>query len=97
LDFPPLGRRASCLPGIVLPKLTTLCQPGAEGGDPDHLVPGVEAHDDDAAGLGRVAVDGIGLGPHDLAAGADEEELLILLGDLLDRGDVAGLLALRGR
>ena len=44
--------------------------------------------------LRRVAVDGVGLGPDDLAAGADEEQLLVLLGDLLDRGDVAGLAAL---
>ena len=44
--------------------------------------------------LRRVAVDRVGLGPDDLAAGADEEELLVLLGDLLDGGDVAGLATL---
>ena len=53
-----------------------------------------QAHDDDAAGARRVAVDRVGLGPDDLAAGADEEQLLVLLGDLLDGGDVAGLAAL---
>ena len=44
----------------------------------------------------RVAVDRVRLGPDDLAAGADEEQLLVRLGDLLDRGDVAGLAALEG-
>ena len=72
-----------------------MCQPGPERGDADDLVPGVEAHDDDAAGPGRVAVDGVRLGPDHLAAGADEEQLLVLLGDLLDGGHVAGLLALQ--
>ena len=36
------------------------------------------------------------VGPDDLAAGADQEQLLVLLGHLLDGGDVAGLLALEG-
>ena len=34
------------------------------------------------------------VGPDDLAAGADEDELLVLLGHLLDRGDVPGLATL---
>ena len=44
--------------------------------------------------LRRVAVDRVGLGADDLAAGADQDELLVRLGDLLDRGDVAGLATL---
>ena len=45
---------------------------------------------------GRVAVDRVRLGPDDLAAGRDQEQLLVLLGDLLDGRDDAGLLALEG-
>ena len=41
-----------------------------------------------------VAVDAVRLGPDDLAAGADEQQLLVALGDLLDGGDGAGLAAL---
>ena len=47
------------------------------------------------AGRRRIAVDGVGLGADDLAAGGDEEELLVLVGDLLDGGHVAGLAALQ--
>ena len=71
-----------------------LRQPGAEGGDAHDPVALVEAHDDHAAGARRVAVDRVRLGPDDLAAGADQQQLLVGLGDLLDGGDVAGLAAL---
>jgi hypothetical protein len=52
-----------------------------------------EAHDDHATRLRGVAVDRVRLGADDLATLGDEDQLLVLLGDLLDGGDRAGLLA----
>jgi len=73
-----------------------LCQPGPECGDAHDPVAGVQSHDDHAAGSGRIAVDGVRLGPDHLAPGADEKQLLVLLRDLLDGRHVARLPALEG-
>ena len=78
----------------IVAHAVLLRKSGAERGDGDDAVAFGETHDDDAAGARRVAVDRVGFGPDDLTAGADEQELLVLLGDLLDGGQVPGLAAL---
>src|SRR6185369_16703600 len=79
---------------VIVTDGVALRQPGPERRDRDDAVALVHPHRDDAAGLGVLAVDRRDVGPDDLAAGADQEELLVLLRDLLDGRDVAGLLAL---
>src|SRR6185369_5403444 len=77
--------------GVIVTDGVAVCQPGAERGDRHDAIALGEAHDDHAAGVRRVAVDRVRLGPDHLAAGADQEELLVLLGDLLDGRDEARL------
>src|SRR5213080_4130650 len=67
---------------------------GPEDGNSGNFVAIVEAHDDHAACARAVAVDALDVRAHDLAALADEQELLIVLIDELDGGDAAGLRAL---
>src|ERR1035437_9738264 len=71
-----------------------LRQSGSESSDANDLVVAIEPHDDDAAGLRRVAVDSVGVRPNHLSVGTDQQQLLVLLGDLLDGGHLSGLLAL---
>src|ERR1700690_510944 len=69
---------------VIVAHRPLLRQPRPEDGDAGHRVPFVQAHHDDTAGGAAVAVDGLHVGAHDLAPGADEEQLLIVLGDELD-------------
>src|SRR5262245_17091992 len=82
--------------GVIVTDASAVCQPGPERGDRHDPVALGEPHDDHAAGAGRIAVDRVGLGPDDLAARRDQQELLVLLGHLLDGRHHAGLLALQG-
>src|SRR5262245_10555481 len=82
--------------GVIVTDGVTVCQSGPERRDRHDAVAFREPHHDYAAGARRVAVDRIRVGPDDLAAGRNEQELLVFLGDLLDRRDDAGLLALEG-
>ena len=99
---PPPRRTPSCerriapgarprLGAVIVAHASPLRQPFAEGGDADHPIALVEAHRDDAARTRRVAVDRVRLRPHDLAGGADEEQLIVGLGHLLDGGDTPRL------
>src|SRR4051812_26469942 len=79
---------------VIVAHAVLLRKSGAEGRDGHDPIAFGEAHDDHAAGVRRVAVDRVGLGPDDLAVGRDEEQFLVLIGDLLDRRDITGLAAL---
>src|SRR6185503_8142957 len=80
--------------GAIVAHAVALRKSGPERRDADNAVTLVEAHRDDAACLGMLPIDGLDVRADDLSSGADEQQLLVLLGHLLDGGDVARLLAL---
>src|SRR4051794_31680745 len=64
---------------------------GPEYGNPGNLVAVVETHHDHAARTRPVAIDALDVRAHDLAALADQEELLVVLVDQLDGRYSSGL------
>ena len=95
---PPSGPPRPVASGSSLsPMPARSASPGRNAAIADDPVALGQAHDDHAARARRVAVDRVRLGPDDLAAGRDQDELLVALGDLLDGRDDAGLACPRAR